>query len=357
MKFIHCADLHLDSKMECNLSAEKAKERNAEICATFARMVRYAVENGVTAVLLAGDLFDTRRASARTAGFVLDRIREAGDVDFLYLRGNHDECENLFFGLKMPDNFKTFGPAWRYYRYGTTVVAGVELNRENCISLYGDLDLSPEDTNLVMLHGQTATQPGEDTVALPRLVGKHIHYLALGHLHSYQTGPLDDEGIYCYSGCLEGRGFDECGEKGFVLLDAADHQVRQTFVPFASRTMLEIPVDLTNLVTVNQILSAMERASENVSSRCLVKFTLTGQFAPETQKDLRFLEKMLESRFYFVKIKDESRLKIERAAYEHDVSLKGEFIRMVLSSDKSREEQARMINWGIQALSGEEVTL
>ena len=38
MKLIHCSDLHLDSRMESNLSAAQARERNAEICATFARL-------------------------------------------------------------------------------------------------------------------------------------------------------------------------------------------------------------------------------------------------------------------------------------------------------------------------------
>lgn len=42
MKFIHCADLHLDSKMSANLDKERAKERRSEILDTFVRMVRYA---------------------------------------------------------------------------------------------------------------------------------------------------------------------------------------------------------------------------------------------------------------------------------------------------------------------------
>ena len=88
-----------------------------------------------------------------------------------------------------------------------------------------------------------------------------------------------------------------------------------------------------------------------------MKFTLTGGYTLDTQKDLRFLQKSLASRFYFTKIKDESRLIMERADYEHDISLKGEFIRMVLASDKSAEDKEQMILWGIQALSGEEVAL
>lgn len=59
MRFIHCADIHLDSKMETNLSSPKAKERKKEILNTFERMVAYATENDVKAIIIAGDMFDT----------------------------------------------------------------------------------------------------------------------------------------------------------------------------------------------------------------------------------------------------------------------------------------------------------
>ena len=355
MKFIHCSDLHLDSKMEQHLTAAQARERNAECCATFARLVRYAAEQQVTAVLIAGDMFDTERASAQTAGFVLDQIRNTPQVDFLYLRGNHDEC--VFDGMEKPENFKTFGDRWSYHRYEDAVIAGLELNDENWGSMYDTLALEKGDTNIVMLHGQESTQPGEELIALPLLRGKGIDYLALGHIHSYRCEKLDLDSLWCYCGCLEGRGFDECGEKGFVLLDVEAGAVKHTFVPFARRLLQEVAVDITGLTAVTEILQAAEAASEGISSDSLVKFTLTGHYTLETQKDPAFLKKMLEGRFYHLRIKDESRLKIERETYEHDVSLKGEFIRLVMASDKTEEEKEQIICCGIRALSGEEVEL
>ena len=357
MKLIHCSDVHLDSKMESNLTAAQARERSAEICATFARMVQYAAENQVDAVLIAGDLFDTRRVSARTADFVLDTIRNSKHVDFLYLRGNHDESRDVFAGRKLPANFKTFGSSWTSYRYDDVVITGLELDRENWETMYDSMELNPEDINIVMLHGQESSSPGEEQIALPLLKKKNIHYLALGHIHSFRLEKLDMDGIWCYCGCLEGRGFDECGEKGFVLLDAADRRVQAEFVPFAQRTLEEVTVDITGLVTVSQIQNAMEQASAGISSDSLVKFTFIGEYTQETQKDLRFLKKMFENNFWFVKIKDESRLMIDKAGYEHDISLKGEFIRMVMASDRSDEEKEQIILCGIRALSGEEVTL
>ncbi len=357
MKIIHCSDLHLDSRMESNLTPQQAQQRNAEILTTFSRMVTYGEEHGVSVILIAGDLFDTDRISESTVSCVLDRISRSPKIDFLYLRGNHDESRRAFCGRELPENLRLFEDSWKRYSYEDVAIYGIELTKDNCLSLYDSLSPDSQSLNIVALHGQVSTQPGEDCISLPQLRNKHIHYLALGHLHSYQREKLDLTGEYCYCGCLEGRGFDECGEKGFVLLNTENHRIEASFVPFAKRTLYDLPVDITGLSSVSQILGAMKTAAEKVSSESLVKFTLTGTYTLDTQKDLSFLQNMLSPNYYFVKIKDESRLAIEKESYENDISLKGEFVRMVMASDLSQEDKERIICTGIQALSGEAITL
>ncbi len=357
MKLIHCSDIHLDSALGRNFSAAQARERNAELCATFGRMVSCAVREQVDAVLIAGDLFDSGHVSSQTADYVFSQIRSAENVTFFYLRGNHDESRDAFAGLQMPENFKTFGAQWESIRCGDVVVTAMEPDDAGWYEMYDALSLCESDMNIVMLHGQVATQPGIEQIALPLLREKHIRYLALGHLHSYQKERLDFDGEYCYCGCLEGRGFDECGEKGFVLLETEGDRLQSRFVPFGSRTLHEIDVDITDAETVSQMLQRLEQAAAGIAEKDLVKFTLRGSYTLQTQKDPVFLQKMLSPNFHHVKIKDESHLKIDRESYEYDVSLKGEFVRMVLASDKSEEEKERIICCGIRALGGEEVTV
>ena len=355
MRLIHCSDLHLDSKMESNLSPRQARERSGEICATFVRMVRWAQEHEVRGVLLAGDLFDTGRVQKKTADLVLDTMARAAELDFYYLRGNHDDGRDPFAGRTLPENLHTFGPRWTGYDLDGVAITGLELDRENCTNCYDDLTLDREKTNIVLLHGQTAPQPGEDQVCLPRLRGRGIDYLALGHIHSFRLEDLDDRGQWCYCGCLEGRGFDECGEKGFALLDIHDGRVAVDFVPFAARQICQASVDITHSTTITQIHQAMEEASADFEDGSMVKFTLTGSYTPETQKDLTTLTELMSQRFWFVRIKDESWFRLDRAAYEHDASLKGQFIRLVMASDRAEDVKARIICAGLQALAGEAV--
>lgn len=353
MKFIHCSDLHLDSPMERNFTAAQARERGAELCAAFGRLADYAAENGVRAVLIAGDLFDTPWPSARTAGFVLDRIRSTPEVDFLLLPGNHDG--KLFSGMEAPENLKIFGDSWETVRYGAVTVSAIAPEGDGWLTLYDELRLRPEDTNIVMLHGQEAASAGVEQIALHGLAWKSIHYLALGHIHSYRQQTLADGCVCCYSGCLEGRGFDECGEKGFVLLDAGEGRISTEFVPFAQRTVHEVDVDITGLQSEEELRAAMVRQSVGIPEGDLVKFCLTGTFTPNTRKDLRFLHRQLQGRFYAWKIADQSRLALDPQTFAHDISLKGEFVRLVLASHKTDAEKERIILMGLRALRGEEV--
>ena len=357
MKLIHCSDLHLDSPMETHLSEAQARERNREILTTFSRMVTYAQEQEVRVVLIAGDLFDSGRTRSSTVRYVLDSIAQAKDIDFLYLRGNHDEDGGLMSGVPLPDNLKCFTDSWTTYRYGSLAITGAELTVENHTSIYDSLSLDPADTNIVLLHGQESTQPGPDLVCLPRLRDRHIHYLALGHLHSYREDALDRSGTYCYSGCLEGRGFDECGEKGFVLLSVEDRRIRRSFVPFAQRRLHNIPVDISGKQTIPQLSAAIREASAQIPQKDLVKITLMGTYTTQTHKDLDFLCQSLRSSFYSLRIKDESTLYLEPASYEHDISLKGEFIRTVMAADLTAEEKEQIICAGLLALRGEEIRI
>lgn len=356
MKFIHCADLHLDSKLESNIGKEKAKERRSEILLTFERIVRFAKDEGVTAVLIAGDLFDTKNIAAKARNLVWDLITSNPEIDFLYLRGNHDWKTNFMEGRELPNNFKCFGTDWVEYQYGEVSVFGKETMEDD--ANYASLITEPGRINIVMLHGQEVRSNVKDDaglIALPALRNRNIDYVALGHIHSYKKEVLDSRGVYCYSGCPEGRGFDECGTKGVVLLEVEDGKVSSRFVPMAARTLHEVKVDITGHETATDILRVIHSEVESIPSRDMVKVILTGYYTVDTEKDFTYFEQAMEGRFYFLKWKDESRLFIDFKEYENLVSLKGEFVRTVMKGKETEEEKEQMILLGIRALSGEDL--
>ena len=355
MKLIHCADLHLDSRMESGLPPEKARERRMELLHTFTKMVDMAAEDGVEAILLCGDLFDAGKVSVRARNCVLNAMRKYPQIYFYYLKGNHDREDLLTGENELPENLRMFGNSWKTYEQDGICITGAELSEENVGLLPQALELDAEKVNLVLLHGMASEYGGgADGIALRDFRDKGIDYLALGHIHSYQQEQLDDRGIWCYSGCLEGRGFDECGPKGYVKLEIEDGHVQSEFVPCACRTLHEVEADLTDCQTEQEMVAAAEQALAKIPEKDLVKLVLTGELLPELTPDVDWMETKLKEAYYFLKVRDQTRLLIRPEDYQYDVSLKGEFVRQVMASELSEEEKEEILRLGLRALNGEE---
>lgn len=357
MKILHCADLHMDSPMETHMTREQAAKRNAEILMSFQRMTEYAENENVRVVLIAGDLFDGERVTRRTVEGVLDAVRRTPQIDYLYVSGNHDDQTNAFVDQEIPENFKRFTDKWNTIKYRDVAVSGIEITKNNASTLYEQLPAQKSRVNIVMLHGQISSACEVDQVNLNLLKGKNINYLALGHIHTYSCEQLDCDGIYCYPGCLEGRGFDECGEKGFVVLDTDGRKIMPSFIPFSSRKLHRVTVDITGAATNSAVHQAMKRASQNIDKKDMVEFILTGAADPSARIAKKYLYNLMEDDFFFVKIKDETKLILDPKDYENDISLKGEFIRLVMASDAGEADKIKIIRTGLEALAGEEITV
>ena len=359
MKIIHCSDLHLDSKMQTNLTKEKAKERRNEILMTFQKLVQYAKEEGVKIILIAGDMFDSNKITVKAKNIVKDAIINAPEIDFLYLKGNHDEADFIQEEEQKIENLKTFSKeAWTTYSYNNIKITGIEFGEKSEFDIYSSLILDKNDINIVCLHGQESKYEAKDKaeiINMQELKNKNIDYLALGHIHKYKEQKLDTRGVYCYSGCLEGRGFDECGQKGFVLLDIEDGKIERNFIPFAQRTLHEIPVDITKTNTTSETIAKIESNIVDIPKEDLVKIILTGKVELESERDIDYILKNYQDRFYYLKVYDETLPLIDYEKYENDASLKGEFIRLVLSQKITDKEKKEIIVTGIKALSGEEI--
>ena len=353
MKLIHCADLHLDSPMESNLSAEKARERKSELRASFARMLRFADENGVAAILIAGDLFDSNHITKSTEKYVLESVAAYPAINFYYLAGNHDCGSAIKSADPRPDNLFLFDRAWTSYDLGEVTLTGSEAPDEDTLSL------DPDRINVVLLHGQE-TRGGaarEDVIRFSRLKNKHIDYVALGHIHDYRCTKIDARCTACYAGCLEGRGFDECGTKGFVLLETDGKKITHRFIPHATRTMHTVACDVGEITSQLQLEERALAVTDAIPAKDMIKLVLTGDTDADTVFDTAHLCHLLSERFYFAKIKNETHLSIRPEDYQNDVSLKGEFVRRVMASDLREEEKLRVIACGFRALSGEELGL
>ena len=205
-----------------------------------------------------------------------------------------------------------------------------------------------------MLHGATSDSVGEGLINVSKLKDKNIDYLALGHYHSYKSDKIDYRGEYAYSGCLEGRGFDEMGEKGFILLEVGD-KITHEFIPFSQRIIDYVSVEVTGLKDAYSIyLRAKELKRFSLTN--IYRLELIGEIDATIDGVCQSLKKFFENEVKLIDIKDSTKKKIDASKYEADTSIRGEFVREVLKCDNyTEEEKARIIAYGLKALSGAEI--
>ena len=368
MKLIHMADCHLDAEFGALFRGEEAVARRRELLMTFLSAVDYAAENGFAGILISGDLFDGKLVSETTGNTVLRAMKEHPGIRFFYLKGNHDEGTARGNRGKrfpeefeeVPENLTVFGET-ETVEFDCATVTGIDIASAGP-HVYENLDLPAEKTNIVLLHGQIRDAFGEndrENIPLRSLREKNIDYLALGHLHTYRSGELDARGIYAYSGCLEGRGFDECGEKGFVELDISEEtgRVSAVFKAFSKRKLMLLNYDISNDESTGEVLSGVtERMRETgVSGDYGVKLVLSGTFNPENEWNPGVVEARFRENFRLFRLKDETKPRVNFADYAGEVSLKGEFVRLLENAPGlTEEEKAEIIRVGLSALRGEE---
>jgi len=352
MKIIHCADIHLGSKIEACLPPEKVKMRRDEVCKTFKKIIDLAREEGSRLIILAGDVFDSDRPIKKDKDFFYAVVKNNPDIDFLYLRGNHD-CNGAY--AEKPENLKTFSAdGWTTYSYGDVDVTGIEITAGNATSMYSSLKLDPNKKNIVVLHGQKGDLSGKDKVNFTKLKDKNIDYLALGHLHRYDRDKLDKRGFWAYSGCAEGRGFDEDGAKGAVVIDTEDFGNIQ-FKELCCRRVEIYRVDLTG---VKDTHSAYLKVKNSIESRAedIVRVVLDGELSFDGDGLLNRVRTLLSGDYFFVSIKDETCPALTVPDLEHDPSLRTEFVRVVLADESlSETDKKRVVALGLKALEGREV--
>lgn len=364
MKLLHCADIHLGSKINSKLPPQKGAERRMELRLAFNKMINYAKASGIKAILIAGDAFDSDRPLKTDKEFFYDAVKACSDIDFFYLRGNHDRLESFEDGNVK--NLKTFGEEWTTYEYGFLAISGVEFLKDNAASIYSSASFRRDKFNVVMLHGQIADTVQSGNVVLNALKGKNVNYLALGHVHSFSHGKFGDA-TYAYSGCLEGRGFDETGEKGFIVLDVLTAAREKNgdfsrygfsfkFVRNSIRVIKEKTIDISTadgtFAAMNLISAELEKDGEFASPENELRVNLIGECDFDVLTAAREIEKNLSLEFFFAEVKNKTENKVNLDEFLNDPSIKGEFVRKILESDLSDGRKREVIKIGLKAIDG-----
>ena len=192
----------------------------------------------------------------------------------------------------------------------------------------------PQAVNVMVLHGDLQPNSPYNPINGAQISASGLDYLALGHVHAAQSGKAGTA-AYGWPGCLMGRGFDECGQKGAFLVELDDGACRTEFLPVRTRRyeILQVEAGSDPLAAV---LSALPEDTQEDCYRILLK----GESAPI---DLSALERALSPRFFSLSLRDRTLPQTDLWAGCGEDTLRGHFLQELKSKYDEADENTQRI--------------
>lgn len=292
-KFLHAADLHLDSPLLglANKSADYAARVDRASRDAFEKLIVLAIDEGCAFIVLAGDIFDGDLRNFETGLFFIDQMQrlEAAGIEAFLILGNHD-AENRFASkLSLSPNVHVFESRQAH----AIAIPGLEVTVHGRSFPQRDVseniarDYPPPvggQFNIGVLHTACQGSEGHATYApctVEQLANHGYDYWALGHVHARAV--LSTEPYIVYPGNMQGRSPRETGPKGATLVSVSDGLV--THVEHCDLDMVRwftVTVDAnasdTRACLLEHIRTAIEQACADAGDRAVaLRLRLVGK--------------------------------------------------------------------------------
>ena len=355
MRILHLADTHLDRVFGAADDRPDAARRRAGLRDALSRGLAAGRDQGVAAVVLAGDVYEHASVTADTVAFLARELERAA-VPVLITPGNHDPY--------VP------GSAWQLadwpanvHIYAADRVEPVELAED--VVVWGaafcattapagvpDGFVAPADgrTHLLALHAALTGERWADegrhrSVTRAQLAATNAARVLLGHFHDGY-----DDGLLCYPGSPEPLGWGERhGDHGASILTISGEAVTARHVPLATRRYVERTLSVTGAAGSADIEALVSAAAEREPGACL-RLVLEGEIAPGCAIDPAVVRERCGGGLEELVVVDRTRPAYDLQAIARERSVRGRFVARMLRSDDPAAGDAVLA--GLRALDG-----
>ncbi len=370
VKVLHCADLHFDTPFK-ELSKEVSDTSKNELLEVFKKIIDLAIEENIEVLLIAGDVFDNLTVNKNTLFFISDQIKRIKNIKVFISPGNHDPYnEKSFYSMiNWPENVYIFKGDMEFKEVKELNLiiwgAGFRNNYEN-ETLLKSINVENNKINIMLLHGEiiSANSKNEyNPIYINDIYKSNIDYIALGHRHKFSGILKEGMTTYAYSGCPQGRGFDEEGEKGVIIGEVHKGGTNLSFLPVCKRKYITKEIDITGTNNYDEVIfKLLSDLSDEEIHKNFYKIILKGELKEHFNLKESVLIEKLKNKFYYIKIINDTSIEVNLTELSRDYSIKGMFIAKILeklkdASDDDKEILKLALKMGIQCLSEDEVNL
>ena len=366
MKFIHCADIHLDSAFTLSNPTEASRRRN-ELRSAFSSLVLYARSEGCTMFFISGDLFDDKTVTKDTFEMLEREMSSFPSCHFFISPGNHDPYgeKSPYSYITMPENVHIFtSPQMEYFDlpdigvrvYGYAFTSETKTDSP----LEGFKAENPNLINILVCHGDVGnTLSNYCPIYESDISSSGLDYVALGHIHKGTGLKYAGKVPYAYPGCVVGRSFDETGDKGAFIGDISKDGLSLKAIKLSGRKYEIASCDITGASGITDVTNRIIEACAKFGEDTALRLILEGVTYPEfvyTEKEIR----NIVPRPFYLEVRDNTLPLYNQEYLKKDNTVIGEFYRKIesrlVSEDLSEREIAKLaLKYGLKALYGREI--
>ncbi|EGQ20061.1 Ser/Thr protein phosphatase [Sporosarcina newyorkensis 2681] len=275
IRFLHTADLHLDSPFKGMAAAgpDELARLQQSTFAAFDRFIDYAVKEQPDFILIVGDVYDGEDRSLRAQIRFqqgMQRLYNVG-IPVYVTYGNHDHLAGNWTRVSLPANVQVFSEEVEQKKM---TVKGKDVFlygfsypqrhvREPMIEKYPGAHR--EGIHIGLLHGSVAGDSAHAVYApftIRELQEKNYHYWALGHIHKRQQ--LAEHPPIVYPGNLQGRHRKEQGMKGFYDISLSNEKASLKFVETSDIVFTELTVSCKGIEFADAWLTKCQEAIDGL---------------------------------------------------------------------------------------------
>lgn len=371
VKIVHTADLHFDTPF--NEVDDKQRAINKEeLKEVFKNIINFCKEKQVDILLLAGDIFDNLTLNRETIYFLENVFNNIKETRVFISPGNHDPYNNNSFYklIKWPENVYIFKDKLEkvYIKELETNVWGAAFNEKYVReSLIRGFSQNNKEINIMAIHGEiSSSSEGNEynPITLKDIKESGMDYIALGHRHNFSGVLKEGNTFYSYSGCPQGRGFDETGDKGIIYGYVSKGAVELSFIKTCKRNYEEVYVDISNLFGYEEVIKKiLDVIKEEDRKNNLYKIILKGEVSEKFHIEEKVLKSKLVRDFYFCKVVDKTSIALDIKELSKGYSVKSIFVKNLLKklqeakTDEEKDIIKMALKIGVSSLSEAEVNI